>query len=704
MSVAHLQKLSFSIGLLDKVSGPIDRIQQRIGGLATQAKGGFMHAAAGAAGLAANVWSVGSALAPGIDMLRAVGEVKSLGVAQDSLDSLTKTAWQFSSAYGVAASDFVRSSYDIQSAVAGLKGDELARLTQASGVLAKATKSDSGVITSYVGTMFGIFQTEANKMGKGRWVEMLAGQTATAVQVFKTTGPKMADAFKGVGAAGQAAGISMSEQLAVLGTLQATMDGGEAGTKYRAFLNGVGSAQKTMGLQFTDAQGKMLPIIDILGKIKGKFGAIDTVAKSDLLKKAFGSDEAAGLIKLLANDIDGLGGNINKLGKVKGMEQARLMAEAMTTPFDKLKGATGALAGKFSTLLTTSLAPLMNKFASGATTLVGWMDKFPHLTALVGKCALGLMALLAAVSLFSLAIGISRMLMVGWAVVTGVVSGVMKVLRMEIYLGNIVLGAFRGVMWLSTLATRAWGAATGVIRGLMLGWAGAVWILNTALLASPITWIVVGVVALIAAVGALIYCWSDLTKWFSNTEWGAATIGWFQSLGGWLAQAGDWFTGLGATWDAFLQKLSNLSPLDALKSALAFLANPMGGIVDVGVKAVGGLFGGSGSAVATTGVLPTTPSLTGQPVGTMPSMAGVTAIPALSKLPVQNAANSIAAPVVIPGLKAEARQIQGGAGQAVARQMNNNTGKSGTQIGTVNIHTSKPMTPDEIAHLSSMHA
>jgi hypothetical protein len=36
--------------------------------------------------------------------------------------------------------------------------------------LAKGTKADVGVITDYVGTMYGIFKNSADQMGKGEWV------------------------------------------------------------------------------------------------------------------------------------------------------------------------------------------------------------------------------------------------------------------------------------------------------------------------------------------------------------------------------------------------------------------------------------------------------------------------------------------------------------------------------------------------------
>lgn len=97
-------------------------------------------------------------------------------------------------------------------------------------------------------------------MGKAAWVEQLTGQTATVVQMSKTTCQGMSNAFTTFGASATSAGVQAVEQIAILGTLQATMSGGEAGTKYRAFLAGAYGAQAKLGLSFTDSQGRLLSV------------------------------------------------------------------------------------------------------------------------------------------------------------------------------------------------------------------------------------------------------------------------------------------------------------------------------------------------------------------------------------------------------------------------------------------------------------
>ncbi len=151
--MTRLEKLLMRVEMIDKVTAPANKIMGTMDKLTKNTAMGFANITGGAVG----IWGVGAALnamtADAREMHRAVGEVRSLSVADDVLKNLQKTAIGFSIRYGESAADFVRSSYDIQSAIAGLVGNELAVFTNASNILAKGTKADAGTITNYMGTM-----------------------------------------------------------------------------------------------------------------------------------------------------------------------------------------------------------------------------------------------------------------------------------------------------------------------------------------------------------------------------------------------------------------------------------------------------------------------------------------------------------------------------------------------------------------------
>ncbi|WP_424408101.1 phage tail tape measure protein [Pasteurella sp. PK-2025] len=399
-----VQGLEYVISLVDQVSAPLKGVMKSIDDIGDRGKSAMIKIGAGIGGIVAAGVALQSAIAPAIEMNRAIGEVRSLSVAEESLRKLTDTALEFSSQYGESATAFVRSSYDIQSAIAGLQGDELAEFTKASNLLAKGTKANASTITNYMGTMYGIFEEDAKAIGNANWVQEIAGKTALAVKMFKTSGDGMSAAFTSVGAAAKSARIDVAEQFAVLGSLQATMSGSEAGTKYKAFLAGVGNAQKALNLQFTDSNGNMLDMISILNKIKGKFGDTLELAESDALKKAFGSDEAVALIKLLLPKVNNLKGSIQELSNVKGMEDLQKMAQAMTDPWARFSQTLNNVKTAIGTEVLRVIEPIANKIADLGTDFVKWLSTYKNIARWIGYIVgalIGLTALTAGLTLMS---------------------------------------------------------------------------------------------------------------------------------------------------------------------------------------------------------------------------------------------------------------------------------------------------------------
>ena len=519
------EALRFQVGLIDQISKPLGNIQRQISDVSNTYRKGTQTMVSGAAGMVGAGFALQQALMPAIEMDRKLGEVKSLGVADDQLKTLAQTAMEFSVEYGKSATEFVAASYDIQSAIAGLGGNDLAEFTRASGVLAAATKADTGTITSYVGTMYGIFQNSANEMGKADWVNMLGGQTARAVQMFKTTGEGMSSAFTSVGAAANSVGVGMTEQMAILGTLQATMSGSEAGTKYRAFLAGTAKAQEALNMQFTDAQGQMLPIVDILNQIKGRYGETISVAEAAELSKAFGTQEATAMIQLLMQNTDGLATSISELGKVKGLDVAEQMAGTMTDQWERLEQGVFAVRMAFGAALLPALLPVVSSLADGAMEIIEWTKMFPNLTKYIGFAGVALLGLLAAGGLLTM---ISGALKVAWATMS------------------------LGVGITKTVTVAMWGLSKGVM--------GVTWAflkMSAALLVNPVFLIAAGVVAAIAAVGALIYYWDDLKASFGDTTW-------FQALTLLSAPIRMLFEVIRGGWQWVMSGFSDTSGFDGL--------------------------------------------------------------------------------------------------------------------------------------------
>ena len=650
MTPSATSKLDFILRLVDRVTQPLGKVKAGFSDLATQGQKGLTQMGVGMGGLIGTAYALKAAMAPALGQNAALGEVESLGVAADALELLNRKSLQFSIAYGESATAFVSSAYDIQSAIAGLTGSQLAVFTNASNVLAKATKADAATVTDYVGTMYGIFQKQADAMGKAAWVEQLTGQTATAVQMFKTTGQGMSNAFTALGASAASAGVQAAEQIAILGTLQATMSGGQAGTKYRAFLAGAYGAQTKLGLSFTDSEGRLLPMLDILGKINTKYGELDA-AETDLISKAFGGKQAMGLITQLLPKTGDLANSIDQLGKVKGMEHAEKMAKTIADPWDRFAHAILAVRIAFGQKLLPTLNPIIERLAEGGSSVVRWTTVFPNLTRVIGLTALGILGLTAIVALLTFAFGVWRtaaipvialwklLSLVAWR---SVGAYLMQILLVTLY----VAGLASLVLWF------------GSVKAAMVLWQAAIWLTNAALWANPVTWIVLGVIALVVVIVAAVYYWDEWTSALMNTaafkwvnEQLATLSAWFDSMGGWSGMAK-------AAWDGIVAIFHS-----AINGLIAMLNTIPG--VDINARF---------------GELPAGPNLESLDAAQRAQQTINAAIPSLSP----NRATSVPPGGLLTGIQNTATQNRG------------------THVEKIEIHTNKPMTAHELEGLLGM--
>ena len=651
-------RLDFILALTDKVTAPLGKVKMGFSELTEQSEKNIKTMGMGLAGVTGAFVGINESLQPALEMNRALGEVKSLNVAEDALTSLNQKALDFSVNYGENARDFVASAYTIEGAIKGLTGSQLATFTNTSNLLAKATKSDAETMGVYVGTMYNLFKGQADAMGKGEWVEKLGGQTALAVQLFRTDGAQLKDAFKEVGSIATAAGVDIAEQFAVIGSLSSTMEGGDAGGRYKAFFENLGAASEKMGMKFTDSNGKALPMLQIMEKLQGKLGDLTSASANTKLMEAFGG-EGAQVITSLAKDTDRLRNGMDRLGKVRGLEDAENMAKAMVDPWQQFAAAVEALRIAFGQALIPILTPLMAKLSGIAGTMTRWTQMFPNITRVIGIVSLTILALIAAMSLLTFAVGAGRM---AWlAMVT--VWKVVQLLNLRAVGGFLLQVAVIAlyVAGLTILYT-----TMALIRGAMMLWQGAIWLVNAAMLANPVVWIVIGVMALIAAVVAAVVYWDEWTAALMNSEafkWVSdqltALSEWFVSMGGWSGMAK-------AAWDGIVAIFHQ-----AINSLIEMLNKIPG--VDIETKF---------------GPMPEVP-------GTDIGVNNVNASAAAQKA--QQTINT-----AIPSMSPVRPNAVPPGGLLTSIQNNNSSQNKGTHVETLNINTAKAMTPLELENMMSM--
>ncbi|PKH91387.1 phage tail tape measure protein [Pseudoalteromonas sp. 78C3] len=510
-TLSKLDKLNYSIGIIDKVTGPVNKVMAKINQLSQQTAAAQDQMMRGAATAVGGGYALAKSLAPAIDHVAALGEVQSLGVADDALKKLTKTSYEFGFQFGGNSAEFVRSAYDIQSAIAGLTGDELSEFTKTSNILAVATKADAATITSYMGTMYGIFEKTANKMGKSNWVNQIAGQTATAVQLYKTTGAEMQAAFSNLGATATNIGLSSAQQFALVGELQLVAKSGSvAGTQAASLLQGIGKAQQSLGIQLTDDNGDMLAIDVVLGRINNRLSSLGSVARGDVLTQIFGK-QGAKAVDVLSTKVDKLKDGIAVFEGVQDNSKAAEMANIIASPWDRMGGSFNAAATAMGNRLLPVVEPFVEVLASMFAGIVSLTEEFPFLSSVIATAVVGVVALMTAFGIATFAMGLYN-----FATGIGITLTNAQLIVTKLWQGALI--ALRVAGFLSLIATMGAAAiAMGTFKAVMLAGQAATWLFNAALWANPLTWIVIAAVALIAAVAALIYYFDDITAAFN--EW-----------------------------------------------------------------------------------------------------------------------------------------------------------------------------------------
>ena len=422
---------------------------------------------------------LGKALGAYQDIARAKGEIASLGIDDAGIKSISKSAMEFSNTWaGTTTADFIRASYDIKSGIATLSDADVGKFTALAGMTATATKASTAEMTKLFALGHGIFREQFTS--DVQFGEQFSSAISTAVQAFRTDGADLVSGLSTLGASATAMGVSLQEQLSVLGMSKSAFNSASEGaTSYRAFLSGAIKAQDKLGLSFTDSTGKLLPMADIMDKIKAKVQAtgmsMQDASVQQALKEAFGSDEAVKMISALINKTDDLRKSQQMLQKnmLQGTKVTEEMARAMQQGKEfellqqKIQNASATIGGLF--------APLAIKIAGyvGDVTnnIKAWVEENPKLTATIVK-------------------------------VVSVIGGVLAVLGALQVVAGVVGMALGGLTTIFTVFSTAMKVAQ--IATLLF---------NTALWANPITWIVAGVIALIGALIALIYYWEDITKW-----------------------------------------------------------------------------------------------------------------------------------------------------------------------------------------------
>lgn len=531
MGMESVYRLSVVLGMNDGLTSNLSSVTSSVTDSTKKLNDAFgtvQKAGAALTGVGAGIIGAGLATVKStFDTQDALGELSSLGVTD--LKAVESAAKSFSDTWaGTTKSDFITAAYDIKSGIASLTDEGVAQFTELAALTGKATKSTTEEMGSLFATGYGIYKSSYEDMSDLEFGEMFSAGISTAVKNYKTAGSEMASSISALGATDTNNNVPLEEQLAILGQLQTTMSGSEAATKYKSFLNQAASAGEKLGLTFTDANNNLMSTPQILEQLKSKYGdTIDAVEKQQL-KEAFGTDEAVAMIDLLYGDIDGLSGGIDSMADSmkRGTDVTQEMAEAINnTPAQKFEVLKQQIHNNVEEL-GNGLLPAVNNT----------MDK------------------------------VSGLIQKGSEWISNNQETVQTIMNVAMKLGIVlvVLGTVIGVV--GTVGKAIMSAKTAITT-MKTAWT----VLSGAFAASPVGWVVIGIVALVAA---FVLLWNK-SEAFRNF-W----IGLFENVKGAVTQA----------WSTLQPALENLGQ-NLMK--LYEAAKPILEIIGVIAGAIGTVFVGT---------------------------------------------------------------------------------------------------------------
>ncbi|ENS3469394.1 phage tail tape measure protein [Salmonella enterica] len=543
-----MKQLDFTLSLIDKLSRPLKQAQSSVTGFAEKSKVAFMQIGGGVMALAGTGMAIRGALSPAIEMYDALNDAASKGIDDQALKAVQRDALRFSTTYGASAVEFVQSTESINSAIAGLTGNELPKVTKVANTLAFALKSTAAETAEFMGQMFGNFSADAERLGKVQFAEQLAGKMVYMRKVFGTEMGTIKDLMEGARGVGTNYGVGLDEQLAVLGQLNRTL-GTEASSAYEGFMTGAVEGAKKLGLSFTDATGKMLSMPEMLIKLQGKYGkSLEGNLKAQAeLDAAFGDSSA--VVKHLYGNVALLQRNITELGGSDGLKRTQEMASKLVKPWDRFVQILKAIQTVIGLILIPVLYPVLNRLADMGQTFARWMQLFPNIARVIGYAAMALLGFAAVGAVANIVMGASKFIMAGlrgiWVAMTAVTK------------------AYTAMVWLAQIAVIAWNATLKFLRGALLAvrMAAIMAGIGINLMSWPVL-LVIGAITLLAA-----GCWLLIKHW-DTVKAAVMETSAFQAC----ARVVAWLAGVFSTawqfisegWNSFIALLTGFSPSQAL--------------------------------------------------------------------------------------------------------------------------------------------
>ena len=377
--------------------------------------------------------------------------------------------------------------------------------------LAVASQTDLATTLDMVGSAMKTFGLEAED------TQQVVDSMAKVTTLANTSLSDLSQAYVNVGGIAHQTGLSIDEVNAFLTELaNAGMKGGAAGTSLAGVLRNLSAPTEkasqeleNLGIALYDNDGASRNMMDIMQELQDVLSEMtdEQKAHSEAVifdtnsLKAWRMATASGIdsIAELAEELANAGEEFDGLGTAAGM--TAIQTEGLGTSFKEVWNEVQRLGVQFVEIVEGPL----KQFLGAVTDLLVWFGKLdPSIQTTI-------------IALGALVASVGPVLLVVAKLITALTT---------------VAGA---------LATIKAAIMTTLIPSLVTATA-SVWTFTAALLANPITWVVMAIGALIAALVLLYQNWDEVTEFISEVWEGTCIIvgEWLEWLGTEFKKWGDW--------------------------------------------------------------------------------------------------------------------------------------------------------------------
>ncbi len=535
--------------------------------------------------------------------------IKSSGQNQvASMQAAKKAAQEWERVHNGSAAAYIEMT-DKMSA-AGFKDVDAIRATRQVLTLATGTMSDASTASEIL--VYSYQQLGDKTKSVASEMKKHADMTAKVQQVYSMRGlGEFTDAMKDALPAASLMRQKYEEVAVAVGTLQrAGWQGGKAGGSYASILSQMEKASGELGFTMVKSADGALDFVATVDKISGKYGDLRKITPQvrEELKAAFGDDGIRMLMVFqqqsgqMKKSMDDLRNSTGEAAKMRDQMENKGFGkmEKYLQRFNSIK--TNAAEKIFGD--TTIMDKVIPRFLDGIEGVVNFGIAFananPEITTLLlTLLAGGAAALFFLAPLVTIAGGL--MTMGGMALtVAGHIGTLLKFVgsgaawrKAQAYIrlthirymgfSKCVTGCLAPVKTFGSgilaMGKNALFAGAKALPGMIAG----VWKFTVALLANPMTWVVLGIMALIGAIALCIIYWDDISAaagkawaWIKSTA--SAGMDFLQTLPGryleFLGSIGQSFFDAGAKlWTTFADGIASVvsAPLGWIRQGMALI-------------------------------------------------------------------------------------------------------------------------------------